>query len=368
MQIINKLFSDLQINYPLDQLAPLGDILYIDIETTGFSSASSSLYLIGCAFYSSENHFTCKQFFAEKPEEEVQILREFNTFVSNFKTLIHYNGNNFDIPYIQDKCKKYNLDCPISDMNGIDLYKRISPYKNFLKVPNLKQKTMEQYIGINREDVFSGGDLIGVYQEYVQNFSVDNLAKLLLHNENDISGMIELTSILSYVDLFNKPITVTKVNMDSYNDFNGNERKELVMKLHFSSNLPTSISHMASECFFKGEGNEGILKVPVYEEELKYFYANYKDYYYLPEEDEALHKSVASFVDKDHRKQATAATCYTRMFGLFLPQFAAEFTPFFKKEYKDKNYFVELTKERKKDRSFFSEYASHIICAIGQTN
>lgn len=76
-------------------------------------------------------------------------------------------------------------------------------------------------------------------------------------------------------------------------------------------------SSQSRQCFrqrryFKGEGTEALLKVPIYEEELKYFYSNYHDYYYLPTEDVALHKSVAGFVDKAHRVNATAATCYTR--------------------------------------------------------
>ena len=40
---------------------------------------------------------------------------------------------------------------------------------------------------------------------------------------------------------------------------------------------------------------------------LKYFYDNYKDYFYLPKEDTAIHKSVATYVDKDFRQKAKTA-------------------------------------------------------------
>ena len=56
--------------------------------------------------------------------------------------------------------------------------------------------------------------------------------------------------------------------------------------------------------------------------------------FYLPEEDMAIHKSIASFVDKDYREQATAANCYTRKFSLYLPQWEVLVEPFFKREYK----------------------------------
>ncbi|MCR5594986.1 MAG: ribonuclease H-like domain-containing protein [Lachnospiraceae bacterium] len=360
MNIVTKQFSDLKLNYDLSQIAPLEDILFLDIETTGFSAASTSLYMIGCAYFDGIT-FTCKQFFAEKPVEEAEILKTFLDSVRKYKVLIHYNGNNFDIPYIQDKCKKYGYDCPLIKMVGIDLYKRVAPYKNFLKIPNCKQKTIEQYLGIDRKDVMSGAELINVYHEYVTLFDIDSLQKLLLHNSDDIQGMIEITPVLAYSELFNSPITVTKVSMDRYSDMNGKAKAELVMKLKLPVSLPQSITHMACDCYFKGEDNEGILKVPVYDGELKYFYSNYKDYYYLPEEDEALHKSVAGFVDKDHRTQAQANNCYTRVKSVFVPEWDTEFTPFFKTSYHSKELFIEINDERKKDREFFSKYASHVL-------
>ena len=50
----------------------------------------------------------------------------------------------------------------------------------------------------------------------------------------------------------------------------------------------------------------------------------------------AIHKSVASFVDKGYRENAKASTCYSRKEGEFLPQYHTIMNPEFKKEYKDK--------------------------------
>ena len=97
---------------------------------------------------------------------------------------------------------------------------------------------------------------------------------------------------------------------------------------------------------------------------IKKYYANYKDYYYLPLEDTALHKSIASFVDKDYREQATARNCYTRKISLYLPQWKVMVEPFFKRDYDSKDLFFELTDDIKKDRQLFSDYASHVLNAI----
>ena len=40
-----------------------------------------------------------------------------------------------------------------------------------------------------------------------------------------------------------------------------------------------------------------MIKVPVFCEEMKFYYSDYKNYYYLPHEDMAIHKSVSMYVD-----------------------------------------------------------------------
>ena len=83
--------------------------------------------------------------------------------------------------------------------------------------------------------------------------------------------------------------------------------------------------------------------VPILEGELKYFYPDYKNYYYLPQEDTAVHKSLGEFVDRSARKKATAATCYTRKKGRFLPQPQPLFDPVLKACYQDKQTFFPYT-------------------------
>ena len=74
-----------------------------------------------------------------------------------------------------------------------------------------------------------------------------------------------------------------------------------------------------------------------------------------------MHKSVASFVDKDHREQANASNCYTRKYSSYLPPWDVLVEPFFKREYNSKDLFFELTDEIKKNRKLFSKYANHIL-------
>lgn len=366
MQIVKQTLDSFTIGYPLERIAPLEQFLFVDIETTGFTAKSSSLYLIGTAFYA-EGSWQIRQWFCENPIEEAALLSDFFAFAASFTHLIHFNGNNFDLPYLLQKCAQHKLPHNFDSFDGIDLYKRISPYKAFLHVPNCKQKTLETLLGIHREDRYHGGELIEVYQKYVQAPSEDARTLLLLHNRDDMHGMLQILPLLAFYDLFNGDIRAKKVQANQYVDYNGQDRQEVLMKLALPTPLPMAVSDFSNGCYFSGEGSEGILKVPLYEEEMKYYYSNYKDYYYLPTEDTALHKSVSSFVDKDHRIQATAATCYTRKYGLFLPQWDVMTEPFFKRDYKSSELFFELTDERKTDRELFSRYAQYLLGKMAKT-
>ena len=348
------------LDYPLEKTAPLDKILFLDIETTGFTARSSCLYLIGTAYYK-DGKWCIKQWFANHYEEEAQVLSSFFRFAANFTHLVHFNGNNFDLPYQLQKCQQHSLPYHFDRHTGIDLYRRLSPYKSCLHLPNCKLKTMEQFLGIEREDTCSGGELISVYHDYVKNPTDFALQALTVHNSDDLKGMLRVLPVLAYYDLFNAPLHPKKVQANYYRDIDGTQHQELIMTLALPSPLPKPFSCSARSCYFRGEGGEGSLRVPLYEEEMKYFYSNYKNYYYLPEEDMAMHKSVASYVDKDHRVQASAANCYTRKLSSYLPQWDVLFEPFFKRNYNEKEMFFELTEERKMNRDLFSQYAAHVL-------
>lgn len=363
MKETNIQITQFEMAYPLDNICPLEKALFIDIETTGFTARSSYLYLIGCVFYK-DGCWNIRQWFAENYQEEALLLDSFFEFAKDYTHLIHFNGNNFDLPYIVQKCEQLSLPYNFDGFEGVDIYRRIAPYRHFLQLPNCKQKTLEQFLGINREDQYNGGELINVYHEYVKFRSEDNEKDLLLHNEEDLKGMLELLPILAYYDLLNLGLRAKKAQASVYKDLSGNKRQELLLTVSLPVTLPKEITVSGNDCYFKGNEQEGQIRVPIYEGELKYFYSNYKDYYYLPAEDTALHKSVAGFVDKNHREAATAATCYTRKVSTYLPQWDALVTPFFKAAYKEKCMYFELTEEIKKNRQIFSDYSNHILDVI----
>lgn len=344
----------------MENLCSLSDALFFDIETTGFTARSSSLYLIGCAYYE-DDHWHIKQWFAEGPSEQKEILEAFFDFAKTRRFLVHFNGNRFDLPYLAQKSMQLDVTDPLGDFDGIDVYRLIYPYKAFLHLENLKQKSLERFLGVDRDDKYSGGELISVYQEYVGNPTKEALDLLLLHNAKDLEGMLQILPMLSYADLFNDTLQVQKVQYNHYSDENAESKCELLIKANLPQAIPKSLRVNSDGCFAMLEGEDLTLRIPVFEGELKYFYENYKEYYYLPKEDMAMHKSVASFVDRQFREPAKACNCYTRKTSAFLPQWSCAHAPVFQTDYQSADLFLELTEERKKDRAFFAAYAAHVL-------
>lgn len=319
-------------------------LLFFDIETTGFLGRGSFVYLIGACYYRAGKWNTI-QWFASNTQEEPMILSAFFEFCQSYSYLISYNGDGFDMVFLKERANALKMEHPFCDCESLDLYRMIQPLKHILKVENLKQKTIENFLGLQREDRFSGKELISIYENYQKTHSDKDKCYLLLHNKEDVEGLIHLFPMLSYVYLFQGNFQLTDVQIKDYENINKKVHKECMFWLNLPFRLPVRISYGKNDIYMTGYDNHMKVRIKVYLGELKYFYSNYKDYYYLPAEDTSLHKSVAYYVDKDFRVQAKASTCYSRKDGFFLPQYKQTISPYFKKEYKDTLTYFECTTE-----------------------
>lgn len=334
--------------------------IFFDIETTGFSPANSTLYMIGCA-RRKNNRICIDQFFAEKPEEEAEILAAFFQMLSPYTTIITFNGVGFDIPYLKAKADHYKIPEHFRDFEYLDIFKSVSSIKFLLKLENYKQKTIESFLCLKREDEKTGGDLIHVYFTHVKHPTEETMHLLRIHNYEDVLHMIDLLSVLSYLEVLNGQYTILSHRIDHYHAYDGTEGEEWIITMQNDYPVPRQLS-CKQDCFYLMIGkNRTSLRIPVYEGELHYFYSNYRDYYYLKKEDMAIHKSVASFVDKEYRENAKASNCYTRKSGKFLPQYNSVMQPEFRKEYKDKISYFEMTDDFCTSDIMLRRYIDHIL-------
>ena len=336
------------------------DSIFFDIETTGFSPASTSLYLIGCARRRGD-YLCVDQFFAEDTKEEKLILTAFLELLKQYRTIITFNGIGFDIPYLKAKCDQHGLSEHFSEFSYIDIFKSVNRIKHILNLTNYKQKTIETFLGIERDDKYSGGDLISVYEEYIKSRDEDLLSLLLLHNYEDVLGMIDLLPILSYVHLLNGQYSNIIPTVNELTSYQNTQENELILEMETEFSIPKKISYHQNGIYLYAHEHTCKLSVRLWTGELKYFFPNYRDYYYLPAEDQAIHKSVSSYVDKAYRVPAKASTCYTRHDDVFVPQYEELITPAFKTDYKDKISYFELTTNFLQSQELLSAYVNHLL-------
>lgn len=346
-------------SYPLSRLGKREELLFFDIETTGFSGDYNTVYLIGCVYYKEDlAHFI--QWFADTKDAEPQILASFFSLLKKYRTLVHFNGDTFDLPFLLKRCRACGLPFTFDGATSIDIYKCIKPWKKQLGLGSLKQKAIEDFLGIGREDKYNGGQLIEVYEEYLKTRDDSLLRLLLLHNEDDLKGMPALLPILFYPDFFTQDFALCGLKKTA------GETPRLILSLagDAATQIPVPIRGAVPAYAFSAADNRMELSIRIYEGTLKYYYPNYRDYYYLIYEDTAIHKSVGEYVDKDARVKASRETCYTKKSGVFLPQPAAVWTPEFKNSCKDKSSFFEFDPGRFSDPTALNLYIKKIWAEI----
>ena len=195
---------------------------------------------------------------------------------------------------------------------------------------------MERLAGFTRHELLSGKECITLYTEFMhEKFfhnpeSLEKKKRLLFHNEDDLIGTIVCALLLAYTTY--KPICPSVQTTEHSVLFTDTLEKK----------VPANLSFQKGDISFSFEGKSLSIEVPLWEGTLYHFFADYKNYYYLPKEDMAVHKSVGCFVEPAYRQKATAANCYIKKDGRFLPLPAGTDwdSPVFSLTRKDKKVFI----------------------------
>ncbi|MBO7708966.1 MAG: ribonuclease H-like domain-containing protein [Lachnospiraceae bacterium] len=340
---------DLSVSIPALSLIgiPERDCVFFDIETTGFKAGFSRVYLIGAALRTSRG-WRIMQWMSEGDAEETVLLMTFASFVRPFSSLIHFNGTRFDLPFLQERYAACSLPCPLENMRSVDIYQDIRPFRALLGLEHMNQKALESFLDCHREDRFDGGELIRVYRDFCKtNDPVsrqNGLDLLLLHNKEDVQGMLTLTGLYACRQLLQAEPAAA-----------GNGSGTFGMTSHVGLPFPFRLQRDFEWGSLLLSGSEASFRIAVTKGQMYHFFDNYQEYYYLPDEDEAIHKSVAAFVDRHYRKKATARTCYIKKTGSFLPVFDDVGLPLFRSAYEDHRNLIMLP-EDPSDPAFLRPY------------
>lgn len=340
----------------------LEDALLYDIETTGLNPKASQLYLLGILLFHKENSEFI-QYFAESVRDEEEILEQFFQLCQTKKVLISFNGEGFDNRFIEAMAKSYGKLPFHLNLKQLDLFKLIRKRKKFYGLESCSLKSCERFLGIHRDDHCSGGELISVYQEYLQDKDSEKKNLLFLHNREDIQNLPALFSLLAYENIFQGNIHFQRAELlvrDEMKEKNDNHQKDkslqikdleleerqnsrtsekLCLRFSLPSSVPVPLTLTPKNFLLEIKETSLCLTVPLYQGELCYFFKDYKDYEFIPSEDRAVHKSLVNMYPKEMREKAKASTAYQKMKTSFLPVFQ-EGEKVFKKTYQDKQCFI----------------------------
>ncbi|BEP29992.1 ribonuclease H-like domain-containing protein [Helicovermis profundi] len=178
----------------------LSNICIFDIETTGLSRIESKVVLVGFVEIFS-NKLKITQFFSNSLSDESDLLKLCIEKFRGKDLLISYNGNAFDIPFLNSRFNKHNIDYYISKNLSLDLLKIVRKNKNYLNLENYKLKTVEKFLGIKRTDTISGRESVELYYEFLNTKNPKLKNKILLHNFEDIKYLYEILKILDYCNI-----------------------------------------------------------------------------------------------------------------------------------------------------------------------
>ena len=237
----------------------------------------------------------------------------------------------------------------------------LRPFKETLGLQGLRQKDVEAFLHIDRDDIYTGGELIEVYKQYLGRSRYDRLTSgtplsfapgsglpimprsqseallslLLLHNAEDVEGLIRLSCLMPLINLLSGAKVPGRAALSFEDD-------ALFVSFPGITELPCEI-----KCDTLFAGPENItLQLPYYTGTLKHFFPDHKNYYYLPATDSVIHKSAGMGLPKEARQNAKPGNCYVKKAGTFLP-FCPEGCMEFKTDLKDKTVYSEVSDVKK---------------------
>lgn len=366
------------------------NIMVFDIDTTSFEAANGCVFLIGTLTYE-DNTLISRHYFSESISEETEIIEKFLDIACDYNVLLSFKGESFDIAFIgkriyelkkqnsqdRDLCDKlsflYNKLQNIRSCS-YDVFNEIHAIKPYMDFTSTKLDALRAKFGQKITERVSG--------ENISKFYVEHIAANKLKSLLEITGKPENVGFIPDYDP--KPIEdeLAHIDPDAGDRFLENilarnrENMEAVLYImrlshlfvmrqgHFNICLETDpISLHIQECDFSID-----IPLEICELDLKIFYANFKDYYYFPAEDMAVHKSVAEFADAASKKKATSKTAYRKVSGSFvrIPNAYAKSdnnkaSNRYKTDYEAEEYYLPLDEIKRLDTEKLKELAYYCV-------
>lgn len=196
---IREYTDEVRIEQDIIKKYDMHSIAYFDIETTGFEKEKDYIILISLGYFNEDGSFNIKQYFAEELQDELEVLYAFGSDLSKFTRWCSYNGLAFDEPFIVRRMEKNNIHFT-PPLEHIDLYRLIRPFYKQLGMERCNLKTVEKFLGVEREDQIDGGMSVELYYQYLESKNNELKDILMLHNYEDVLNLPRIFKLIYKVD------------------------------------------------------------------------------------------------------------------------------------------------------------------------
>lgn len=240
------------------------------MQTTGHYWRNSMITDMGILTFSDNGQCLEEHFCLEKESDEYDILTAFAERIEPCHHLFGYNSTSFHLPYLEQKYRAYGLKSPFFGKQHTDLYLKYKTLGKQMEI-SLKLEFLKEFLNFPGEyndlEIIAGASLLDNYKIFFE-------------------GKFDVCSA---------------ENLDG----------ELLVTLKTEIPFPAPYHHLYPSYYLICDKNHAKIKIKLYDNRLRMYYQNYQDYYYLPDEDTVIHKSLASAIDKKKRVKADACNCYT---------------------------------------------------------
>jgi len=170
----------------------LSTALFIDLETTGLSGGTGTVpFNVGMGYYK-DDQFWVQQYFLGELAEEERMIEELARFFRemDFRSIVTYNGKNFDIPLLETRFILYRQPFTLNGLPHLDfLYPARSLWGHKYENCRLSHLAHEVVLTGRTEDIPSA-EVPWRYFQYLQTGNYDLIEPVLYHNQEDILSLL----------------------------------------------------------------------------------------------------------------------------------------------------------------------------------
>jgi len=169
-----------------------GEILFLDLETTGLGAGTGTIpFMVGIG-YMEATQFVIEQLFIRHPAEERAMLSYLHDWLSRRRFLATYNGKTFDWPALSGRYVMHGWRSGLTAPLHLDfLHPSRSIWRHTLDSCKLS-RVEEARLGIHRTDDVPGAMAPALYYQYLADGDPLPLAAVFRHNEIDMLSLAAL--------------------------------------------------------------------------------------------------------------------------------------------------------------------------------